>query len=75
MDFDQIKKEVSRLELTEQLTLVEDIWDAIAARNSDIPFPVWQQQVLAQRLKDFEAGKSATTDAQTVHEELRRKYQ
>lgn len=41
---DQIKDEISRLELSEKLLLVEDVWDAIAASNSEIPMPEWQKR-------------------------------
>lgn len=39
MNSEQIRDEISRLELSEKILLVEDIWDSIAASNSDIPLP------------------------------------
>ena len=41
---EQIKDEINRLELSEKLLLVEDIWDSIATSNSEIPMPEWQIQ-------------------------------
>jgi len=43
---DQIKEEVRELTLSEKLLLVEDIWDLIAADNSEIPVPAWQKKEL-----------------------------
>ncbi len=35
--------EITKLELSEKLRLVEDIWDSIAASNSELPMPEWQK--------------------------------
>lgn len=71
---DQIKDEISRLELSEKLLLVEDIWDSIAASNSEIPMPEWQKQELDKRYKAYQEGKLELHDWQSVHEGLRDKY-
>ena len=71
---EQIKDEISRLELSEKLLLVEDIWDSIAVGNSDIPMPKWQQQVLDGRYKEYKEGKLKLHDWQRVHKDLREKY-
>ena len=47
---EQIRIEVSKLGLSEKLLLVEDIWDSIAANNSEIPMPMWQKQELDRSL-------------------------
>lgn len=47
---EQIKDEIGRLELSEKLLLVEDIWDSIAANNSEIPMPIWQKQELDRKV-------------------------
>ena len=71
---DQIKDEISRLELSEQLLLVEDIWDSIATRNSEIPMPEWQKQELDRRYKEYKDGRMGLHDWKSVHEDLRSKY-
>ncbi len=71
---DQIKEEIKQLELSEKLILVEDIWDSIAASNSDIPMAVWQKRELDARYKEFKQGGLGLQSWQEVHEELREKY-
>ena len=71
---DQIKDEISRLELSEKLRLVEDIWDAIAAENSEIPLPEWQKQELKKRYEEYKEGKLELHDWKSVHEGLREKF-
>lgn len=74
MKADDIRSEIERLELSEKLLLVEDIWDSIAASNSELPMPEWQKKELNRRHEDFKAGKMELHDWKTVHEELRDKY-
>ncbi len=71
---DQIKDEISGLELSEKLLLVEDIWDSIAVSNSEIPMPDWQKQELDRRYKEYREGRLELHDWKSVHEELRDKY-
>ena len=71
---DQIKDEISRLELSEKLLLVEDIWDSIAASNADIPLPDWQKQELDRRYREFKEGKLELHDWEAVHQDLRQKF-
>ena len=67
---DQIKDEISRLELSEKLLLVEDIWDAIAADNSEIPLPEWQNQELKKRYEEYKEGKLELHDWKSVFSTL-----
>ena len=71
---DQIKDEISRLELSEKLLLVEDVWDAIAASNAEIPLPEWQKRELKKRYEAYKEGKLELHDWKSVHEDLRDKY-
>ncbi len=70
----QIKDEINKLELSEKLILVEDIWDSIAASNAEIPIPEWQKQELDKRYKEYQEGKQELHDWESVHEGLRDKY-
>lgn len=71
---DQIKDEISGLELSEKLLLVEDIWDSIAVSNSEIPLPDWQKEELDRRYKEYREGRLELHDWKSVHEEFRDKY-
>lgn len=74
MRSDQIKDEIDRLELSEKLLLVEDIWDSIASSNAEIPMPEWQREELKRRYKEFQDGKLGLHDWESVHEGLRSNY-
>jgi len=53
---EQIKLEVERLDLSEKLMLVEDIWDSIANSHSKIPVPQWHKEELDKRYKAYKKG-------------------
>jgi putative addiction module component (TIGR02574 family) len=74
MKADEIRSEIESLELSEKLLLVEDIWDSIAASNSELPMPEWQKMELDRRYNEYKEGKLELHDWKTVHEELRDKY-
>ncbi len=46
---DEIKQEIGKLNLSEKLLLVEDVWDSIAQSNSELPLPEWQKRELDKR--------------------------
>jgi putative addiction module component (TIGR02574 family) len=71
---DQIKYEIDRLDLSEKLFLVEDIWDSIATSNSEIPMPEWQKQELDRGYKEYKEGNYGLHDWKAVHEDLRDKH-
>ena len=71
---EKIKDEISKLELSEKLLLVEDIWDSIAASNAELPMPEWQKQELDRRHQEYKEEKLDLHDWKMVHEDLREKY-
>ena len=71
---DEIKEAISKMELSEKLLLVEDLWDSIAASNSELPMPEWQKKELDRRYQEYKEGELELHDWRTVHDELRRKY-
>ena len=73
MRSEQIKAEIDGLELSEQLLLVEDIRDSIAAGNSEMPMPEWQKQELDKRYKEYRDGVLGLHDWRSVHKNLRDK--
>jgi len=74
MRTEQIKIEIESLALSEKLLLVEDLWDSIAASNSELPMPEWQKEELNKRYKEYQRGNLDLHDWKSVHEELRGKY-
>lgn len=71
MTSEQIKGEISRLGLSEKLLLVEDIWDSIAASNSEIPMPMWQKKELDKRYEEYKEGKLELHDWKDIHKRLK----
>ena len=70
---EDIKKEIDRLDLSEKLLLLEDVWDSIATANAELPVPEWKKAELDRRFEEFKSGKLALHDWSAVHEELRQK--
>ena len=67
----EIKQEIGKLNHSEKLLLIEDIWDSIAQSNSELPRSEWQKQELDKRYKEYKEGKQTLHEWQSVHEELR----
>ena len=67
----ELLKEIDRLDLSEKILLVEDIWDSIARRNSELPMPEWHKQELDRRSLEFQSGKTILHDWRDVHAALR----
>jgi len=68
----ELIKEIDKLDLSEKLLLVEDIWDSIARSNSELPLPEWQKVELDKRYEEYKSGRLALHEWQDVHEELRK---
>jgi len=71
---EEIKAEISQLELAEKLLLVEDVWDSIALSNAELPMMEWQKKELDARYQAYQKGNLELHDWQSVHEGLRDKY-
>ncbi len=74
LNTEKIKKEISRLDLSEKLLLVEDIWDIIAIDEANIPMPAWQKQELDSRYAEYKKGEVELHDWGIVHKNLRNQY-
>ena len=70
----QLIKKIDKLDLSEKLILVEDIWDSIARSNAELPLPKWQKRELDKRYKEYKNGKLPLHEWKGVHEDLRNKY-
>ena len=65
---DTLIKEISRLSKREKLTLVEALWDSIAAEPEGVEMPEHHKIVLDERLKAFGKEEGVTWA------DLRKKY-
>ncbi|MFT5396510.1 MAG: putative addiction module component (TIGR02574 family) [Gammaproteobacteria bacterium] len=74
MRTEDLKNEISKLAVTEKISLVEDVWDEIAESNVELPLPEWQKKELDRRLALYEAGKAETREWNEVYEEIRKKH-
>lgn len=70
---EQIKFEVERLDLSEKLTLVEDIWDSIAESNSELPMSLWQKDELDKRYEAYQKGDLTLHSSEDINESVRKK--
>lgn len=71
---EEIKQEIKKLNLSEKLLLIADIWDSIAQSNSELPMPEWQKRELDKRYSEYKGDEQSLHDWQSVHEEIRNKY-
>ncbi|MDQ7049023.1 MAG: addiction module protein [Enterobacterales bacterium] len=71
MRAEQIKQEACRLNLSEKLILVEDIWDSIALGNSELPLHDWQKKELDERYSEYKNGDLKLHKWDDVHRNLR----
>jgi putative addiction module component (TIGR02574 family) len=75
MKTDQIKDEFSKLEISQKLLLVEDLWDDIANSNVSLSLNEWQKQELDRRLAAYKSGELKTIDWKSAHKSLRQRHQ
>lgn len=71
MKTNQLFNEIDKLDLSEKLMFVEDIWDSIAKGNSELPMPEWQKTELEKRSKEYKDKKLTLYEWQKVHAEIR----
>lgn len=71
---EEIKQEIRKLNLSEKILLVADIWDSIAQGNKELPMHEWQKRELDKRYSEYKAGELSLHDWQLVHEGIRNKY-
>jgi putative addiction module component (TIGR02574 family) len=75
MQTEKLRIEIDKLDLSEKLTLVEEVWNDIAKSSHNLPLPEWQKTELNKRLSAYDQGKVKTKDHHQVHEALRMKYE
>lgn len=60
------------LPLPDQLQLVEDLWDHIAASKEPLPVPDWQKDELDRRKRNFEANPDSAVPWEDAKIQIRR---
>lgn len=70
----EIVRAIDKLGLSAKLMLVEDIWDAIAKGNEELPMPEWQRTELDKRYNDYKCGNLKLHECENVHKSLRNQY-
>ena len=74
MPLEKIRDEINRLDLTDKLRLLDDIWDSIASSKSELPIPEWQKLELEKRYQEYKSGQQVLHNWEAVHEEIQNKY-
>ena len=67
----RILDEILRLPAEQQLKLVEDVWDRIAASPENVPVPDWHRAELDRRLAD--PAEQATVSWEDIQGRLKPK--
>ena len=65
----------AELSSSEKLLLLEDLWDDLADRPSEVPVPDWQKHELEQRYREFLQNPSEGSPWPEVRERLLRAFQ
>ncbi len=73
MRINEIAQEIDKLDVTEKLLLVKDIWDGIAQSNVKLPMSELQKEELDRRYHDYKSGKLKLYNWKDVHQDLRGK--
>ena len=68
MNIDKIKK----LDITERIMLVEDIWDSIAKEQDSVTLSEYEKKVLDERLKSHEKNPSDLISWDDIKSKLKR---
>ncbi len=74
MQTQELRSTIDKLEVSEKLILVEEVWDDIAKSNEQLPLPEWQKRELSKRLSAYDQEAIGTKGFRQVHDALRIKY-
>jgi putative addiction module component (TIGR02574 family) len=69
----EILKEINKLDKIDRITLVEKIWNSIAAESSELPLSQWQKRELSKRYNEYKSGNLKLVDPEITHKRLRSK--
>jgi len=71
---EELRSEIRKLNVSEKLLLVEEVWNEIARSNEELPLPEWQKKELDIRLEEYDRGEVQTIEWHQVHEDLKNSY-
>ena len=74
MRAEELRSEIRKLNVSEKLLLVEEVWNEIARSNEELPLPEWQKKELDIRLEEYDRGEVQTIEWHQVHEDLKNSY-
>ena len=72
MQAQEILDEIKKLDSSEKIMLVEDVWDSLRDDSQALPVPEWHVMETEKRYGDYKAGKLELYDWEDVHREIRR---
>lgn len=73
MNTKQLKSEISKLPLSEQVSLLDSLWVNIQQQQDALS--TQKKTELKERYQMYEQGKMPVHDCQNAHKALREKYQ
>jgi len=71
---EELRSEIRKLNVSEKLLLVEEVWNEIARSNEELPLPEWQKKELDKRLEEYDRGEVQAIEWHQVHEDLKNSY-
>jgi putative addiction module component (TIGR02574 family) len=74
MRAEELKSEIRKLNVSEKILLVEEVWNEIASSSEKLPLPDWQKKELSKRLNAYDTGDAETIEWHQVHEDLKNSY-
>ena len=69
---DRIDLPVSRLSLAQKLDLMETLWADLSRDPDKLASPAWHKDVLDDRAKAFEAGRTTVSDWEQAKDRIRK---
>ncbi|MFB3892059.1 MAG: addiction module protein [Phycisphaerae bacterium] len=73
MNNKKLVAEIQKLSIDEQIDLVQDVWDGIAAHPEQVPLTSEQKCVLDKRLKEYKKDPAAAKPWEEVMERIRQR--
>ena len=67
----EMLSEIEKLPITERITLVEAIWDSIAADSAAVPVLDWQREIVRKRLEDYHRDPDSGSSWEDVKSRLK----
>jgi putative addiction module component (TIGR02574 family) len=64
---------IRELSTAEKLILLEELWDDLASRPSEVPVPAWQKQELERRHAEYLTNPDEGSSWDEVRERILRK--